>query len=102
MRFFDCIDLKMCVHGGRVLRKLRVRHGSLKVERAPCETIIDKEVTKYKSKMEVEVAQFALQLDRQKNKWQSIRIQLGRTSIFFLGIKLGLKIFDTTCEPTRN
>ncbi|GLT54764.1 hypothetical protein SLA2020_279360 [Shorea laevis] len=72
--FFKWLDPKMCVYGEQVVSMLRDWHVS--TERALIETTISNEVSKYKievseykSKIEVDAATFALQLERQRNNF---------------------------------
>jgi len=75
-------DFKICAYGEQVVSILRDWHESLKAEQALAETTILNEVAKCKSevvecksKMEVEVANFELKLERQKNKFRLMEMK---------------------------
>lgn len=55
-------DPSMCEHSRRVLRRLQEQQGRLKIKAIKFESLVDKEVTKYKAKLEIGVAQCQMQI----------------------------------------
>jgi hypothetical protein len=76
--YFKWIDMDICQYGKRVVSKLFDMHENLKNERAQIGTTISNEILKcklevaeYKAKMEVASLNFEMQLQMQKNKFNS-------------------------------
>lgn len=67
--FFKWLDPKMCVYGEQVVSMLRDWHVSTEVSNEVSKYKI--EVSEYKSKIEVDAATFALQLERQRNNFRA-------------------------------
>ncbi|GLT55232.1 hypothetical protein SLA2020_283730 [Shorea laevis] len=91
--FFKWLDPKICAYGERVVSMLMDWHEKLKSERALIETTIANEVSKcklqfaeYKSKMEVEAANYAVKVERQKTKFRAMQMKYRFALAFSWGL----------------
>jgi len=71
--FFDGMDLAIYEHHKSVVSRLWERHQSLNAEAARCETMVEIEVRKVKTKMENEIPQYHKEIVIGEIEYQAMR-----------------------------